>query len=229
MRRPSRSCPEGPFPAAHGKRAAAGYYDCPVDLCPRFVPVLARWLAPASATPRPRPSARSCEYAETVTIRCTQRLLKALRVPPRDLPDVPASDDDWYANLIWLDRRKCLLLTHAGTLFPLFVADLLAADLRQLGAVLERNARVALYDERLPVEALGDLDGGAPVLARTASRRILGVMSEDAYMCEQVVASEGGLDSTELLDLNRRLRRNLHSVEGGFATSLEVVHKRLTR
>jgi len=87
---------------------------------------------------------------------------------------------------IWLDRRRCLLLTHAGTLFSLFAADLLATELRQLGAVLERNARVALYDEGLPVEALGDLDGGAPVLARTASRRILGVMSEDAYMCEHV-------------------------------------------
>jgi uncharacterized protein DUF6933 len=33
------------------------------------------------------------------------------------LVDAPADDDDWYANLLWLDRRKCLLITHAGTLF----------------------------------------------------------------------------------------------------------------
>src|SRR5207247_415481 len=39
-------------------------------------------------------------------------------------------------NLLWLDRRKCLLLTHAGTLFPVFVADVRAADLRPPGSYI---------------------------------------------------------------------------------------------
>ena len=73
-----------------------------------------------------------------------------MRITPPELADVPATDDDWYANLLWFDRRKCLLLTHAGTLFPSFIADVLAADLRAPGELLERNARTALYDERLP-------------------------------------------------------------------------------
>lgn len=184
----------------------------------------------AGADPRgglPGPRAQSGAYAAAVTIRCTQRLLKAMRVPPRDLADVPASVDDWYANLLWFDRRKCLLLMHAGTLFPLLVADVLAADLRRLGDLLERNARTALYDERLPPHLLGDLDGGAPRITRTASRRILGVMNEDGYMCEHVISSEGGLKGADPLVLNRRLRRNLHSVEGGYATSLDAVQARL--
>jgi hypothetical protein len=30
----------------------------------------------------------------------------------------PAPDpEDWYANLLWFERRKCLLLTHSATLF----------------------------------------------------------------------------------------------------------------
>ncbi|MFN2615181.1 MAG: hypothetical protein ABR552_10255 [Actinomycetota bacterium] len=29
----------------------------------------------------------------------------------------------WYANLLWFDRRKCLLLTLAPTLFSVSVAD----------------------------------------------------------------------------------------------------------
>ena len=43
----------------------------------------------------------------------------------------PAPDaGDWYANLLWFDRRKCLLLTHAATLFSIFGAGVRAGDLR---------------------------------------------------------------------------------------------------
>lgn len=164
-----------------------------------------------------------------MTIRCTQRLLKAIRVPPRELADIPASDDDWYANLLWFNRRKCLLITHAGTLFPLFVADVSVADLRGLGELVERNARTALYDEALPADAFLSLDGADLRLARTASRRILGVMNEDADMCEYAIATAGGLDHANILELNRRLRRNLHSVEGGYGTWLDAIHARLAR
>lgn len=44
------------------------------------------------------------------------------------LTESPPSDDDWYLNLLWLDRRKCLLLAHAGTLFSVFVAGVRKAD-----------------------------------------------------------------------------------------------------
>lgn len=40
----------------------------------------------------------------------------------------PAPDpEDWYANLLWLDRRECLLLTHSATLFTIFEADMTAS------------------------------------------------------------------------------------------------------
>lgn len=152
-----------------------------------------------------------------------------MRVPPRELADIPVSADDWYANLLWSDRRKCLLITHAGTLFPLFVPDISAADLRSVGELVERNAQRALDDEALPPDALGSLDHSHLRLARTASRCILGVMNDDAYACEYAIDTAGGLDQTDVLELNRRLRRNLHRVEGGYATSLDTVHARLAR
>ncbi len=44
---------------------------------------------------------------------------------------VPAPDpEDWYANLLWFDRRKCLLLTHSATLFTIFEPDVTASGLR---------------------------------------------------------------------------------------------------
>lgn len=162
-----------------------------------------------------------------MTVRCTQRLLKAIRVPPRELVEVPVSADDWYANLLWFDRRMCLLITHASTLFPLFVPDVRATELRALGALVKRNAQRALRDEALPPDTLCNLEHADLRITRTASRRILGVMNEDAYTCEHAITTAGGLDQTDVRELNRRLRRNLHGVDGRYCTSLDAVHARL--
>jgi hypothetical protein len=56
-----------------------------------------------------------------VVLRCTAKVLNLLGARPTDLVRVEPSDDDWYANVLWLDRRKCLLLAQAGTLFSVFV------------------------------------------------------------------------------------------------------------
>jgi hypothetical protein len=46
-----------------------------------------------------------------VVVRCTRRLLDLLGGSAVTLTELPPSDDDWYANLLWIDRRKCVLLT----------------------------------------------------------------------------------------------------------------------
>src|SRR3972149_2635576 len=58
-------------------------------------------------------------------------------LPPAGPPPIGArapADDEWYLNLLWIERGKCLLLTHAGTLFRVFVADVRKADLLPIGA-----------------------------------------------------------------------------------------------
>ena len=87
---------------------------------------------------------------------------------------VEPADDDWYLNLLWFDRRKCLLLTHAGTTFSVFVPDVRKADLTPPGPFLVDAITTALDAEDLPRGALGDLDPVNVQLAKTASRRVLG-------------------------------------------------------
>jgi hypothetical protein len=101
-----------------------------------------------------------------VVVRCTGKLLNLLGQQRTSLVDAPSSDDDSYANLLWIDRRKCLLIMHAGTLFSLLVADIRVSDLRPF----ERH----------------DVD-----------------------------------------DLNRHLRRSLHTKNGDYRIPLELVHERL--
>ena len=64
-------------------------------------------------------------------LRCTKKLLTVIR--PRQLIDCTPDGEDWYANLLWLSGRKCLLLTHTATLFTALETDVRVADLHDPG------------------------------------------------------------------------------------------------
>lgn len=162
-------------------------------------------------------------------VRCTGKLLNLLGKQSVQLVEAPADDDDWYANLLWLDRRKCLLITHAGTLFSLFVADVRVSDLRLFERRIVDLLTGALHEEGLPSDALGRLDPGDVRLAKTASKHVLGVMNQIAFEIGWVTDRAGGLWSLDLADLNRHLHRRLHTKDGDYRIPLELVHQRLER
>jgi hypothetical protein len=56
-----------------------------------------------------------------VVVRCTKTMLDLLGREVT-LSEPAPSDDDWYLNVLWIDRQKGLLLTHCGTLFSVFRA-----------------------------------------------------------------------------------------------------------
>ena len=165
-------------------------------------------------------------YGRRVILRCTARLLALLDKDDVVLVDDPPSDDDWYTNLLWLDRRKCVLLTHAGTLFPVFIADVRKRDLQPPGPLLAARIEAAVADERLPADARGPVTPGNVRIARTASRRILGFMNDSALSCRYSIEQAGGLEHTNLDELNRSLRRQLHNRDG-YRQPLELVLDRL--
>lgn len=135
-------------------------------------------------------------------LRCTARLLALLGAPRNPSGGEPRSDD-WYANQLWIDRRKCLLVTHAGTLFAVFVPDIRAADLRRIGRI------------RVPrTDTFGVLDPDDLLLAKTADRSVLGCMNDLPQVCLAAVEHDGGVDKLDLAALHHRLQRNLSSARG---------------
>lgn len=62
-------------------------------------------------------------------LRCTNKLLAIIGPALADPAPAPHAED-WYTNLSWFDRRKCLLATHSGTLFTIFEANVTASGLR---------------------------------------------------------------------------------------------------
>jgi hypothetical protein len=137
-------------------------------------------------------------------------MLSLLGARPRDLVTIEPSDQDWYANLLWLDGRKCLLLAHAGTLFSVFVGDIRKADLLPIGPCVLRFIHKELEAESFPLDRLGALDSRNIALAKTESRTVLGYMNEMALFCEYAIDDAGGLARCNARELNRELRRQLH-------------------
>ena len=159
-----------------------------------------------------------------MVVRCTKKMLDLLGGRSLTLVDLAATDDDWYLNLLWIERRKCLLLTHSGTLFSVFRADIRSADLRPLGESLVDAIEGELRAEQLPLETFSALAPHSVLVAKTASRRTLGFMTEMA--AEIGDAAAGGLPACDIGALNRRLRRTLHN-RGGYVTPIELVEARL--
>ena len=95
-----------------------------------FADKIAEWVDHSNGRERPdlddaeAPALRSTN----VMLRCTKKLLDV--ICPEQLADAGARGSDWSGNLLVLDRRKCLLLTHADSLFTIFEPDVRAPDLR---------------------------------------------------------------------------------------------------
>jgi hypothetical protein len=146
-----------------------------------------------------------------VVLRCTKKLLAVIGPSTISKPAPAPDPEDWYANLLWFDQRKCLLLTHVRTLFTTFEAAITASDLRATGPLVSALIRRELLSEGLPADVFDQPDSETFVLAKTTDRSVLGCMNDMAFMCEHAISKSGGLSRTDLVALNRSLRRNINS------------------
>jgi hypothetical protein len=147
-----------------------------------------------------------------VMLRCTAKVLALLRVSEPAIGE--ACEQDWYAHLIRIDRRKCLLVTHAGTLFSVFMPNVTAAGLRPIGPPVVSAIQAALQAEHLPIDTLGELDPWQVAVAKTADRRILGTLNDLAFTTEHVIATTGGLARCDINALHHGLHRTINSITG---------------
>jgi hypothetical protein len=162
-----------------------------------------------------------------MVVRCTKKMLDLLGGRSVMLSEVPPTDDDWYLNLLWIDRQKCILLTHAGTLFSVFRAGVRSAGLRPLGSYLVAAIETELRAENLPADTLSELEPESVRLAKTASRSTLGFMNEMAFELRYLITDAGGLRRSDIDVLNQGLHRTLRN-RGEYVRPIELVARRLT-
>jgi hypothetical protein len=163
-----------------------------------------------------------------VIVRCTKKLLAVLGAGCVARPGPPPDSEDWYANLLWFDGRKCLLLTHAATLFSVFEPDVRAADLRVIHRLVTGLVERELRHEDLPSATFGNLRSQELTLAKTADRSVLGCMNDMAFLCEVAIAQAGGLAHCDQGELNKALHRNINSSRA-YRPPVELAAQRLVR
>lgn len=145
-----------------------------------------------------------------MVICCTTKLLKELGVKPTTVSG--ASDwgeglDIWFANLLRLDRHKCVLFTQAQTLFSFLVPGVRKADLVDFRGFFLSHLGETLGAEGLSVAALPGIDCDSCVVARTNNRSVLGSMNDLAVYCRCTIEAEGGLSHCDMARLQRQLNR----------------------
>jgi phosphoribosyl-ATP pyrophosphohydrolase len=145
-------------------------------------------------------------------IRCTQKLLRVIGIKKSDLID----DDPkfgylrtWYANLIWIDRRKCVLFTNEETLYSFLVTDVKKTDLSKIERLFVLNLRANLASEKFDSQVIDKVlkEYSEIVIAKTKSKSVLGSMNDLAFHCKFSVLRDGGVTACDIIGINQELNR----------------------
>ncbi len=135
-----------------------------------------------------------------LTLRCTRRLLVRLSASPRRELEVLAPTTrlgDWHANLLYRPGGQLVLLVSDRSLLPVLIAakpaeTIVPRFVEALGAMLRRlDVSGEVVSAELAKMAEVRID-------RTSSRRILGSMTDFAWLLDAYLTPGGSLEGAAL-------------------------------
>lgn len=145
-------------------------------------------------------------------IRCTKKLQKEMGLKATDLAEqesAPGLLGSWHANLLFIDRRKCVLFVNDRTLFNFIIPDVNSGQIRQLDTLFGDFLQCILaeegFSETLCRQILQEYETIG--FANTNNRSVLGSMNDLAFHYQFQIQREGGVNSAMvpsiIHDLNR--------------------------
>ena len=143
-------------------------------------------------------------------IRCTGKLQKEMGLKKSDLLDTEPPFSylgSWHANLIHIDRRKCVLFVNDKTLVNFITPDVSRAEIRNLNCLFKGYLRCVLADEGVIFPATEKIMSEYDEVgyAKTNSKSVLGSMSDLAFHYKYHIQEEGGVHSSAIPDIIRKL------------------------
>ena len=164
-----------------------------------------------------------------IQIRCTQKVVRELRLKEEDLCDVKQPTSllgNWYANLFILDRRKTLIFMSERTLLSFIIFGIKKDNIKDLPIVFHNGLRQLLFLEGLDNNVISNVtkDCREIELTKTTSRSLIGNLNDLVYLYKDSILTGGGLDSCDLdsiiKKINRTPQKNL-----GWANSAEIARE----
>jgi hypothetical protein len=147
-------------------------------------------------------------------IHCTQKLLKELDVPLIESDKIPSHTEglgNWYANLLRIDRRKCLLFTNEKTLYSFLIPKVLKNDLENIEEKFLISLSHNLQYEGFELDVINRVMQEYKEIgfAKTASMKVLGAMNQLKFEYEVLVLGKEGFENVKILKVNRDLNRTI--------------------
>ena len=144
---------------------------------------------------------------------CTKKFLSELKRNPGKEDPIIDSFWSWHANTFYIERRKCVLVTNDITLFTMFIPALKKPDFQSFNFIFGQQLFKNLLHEKIPRNQIETILAECEELQykKTNNRSVLGSMNELKFQLEYHIEAEGGLERTDIFELNHRLNRTIMS------------------
>lgn len=155
------------------------------------------------------PKLNEKELFDMALLRCTKKLLAELSPAIEGGVSKTTLLGDWHANLLRIERRKCVLFTNDEILLSVFVPLLKKADFQNLIAVFLENLIQILKFEGFDtiLEQVKEDYGDNLTYSPTNNRSVLGTMYDITRCLPFILVREGGLAKVDLLKINHEINR----------------------
>ncbi|MFQ5470191.1 MAG: hypothetical protein ACE5EH_07775 [Gammaproteobacteria bacterium] len=145
-------------------------------------------------------------------IRCTKKLQKEMGLKQSGLcVEGPRFSylGPWHANLIHIDRRKCVLFVNDKTLFNFIVPDVSRIQIRELDKLFKGYLSCVLSDDDFAEADRNRILSEYEEIgfANTNSKSVLGSMNDLAFHYKYHILEAGGVHSPAVPEIIRKLNR----------------------
>jgi hypothetical protein len=143
-------------------------------------------------------------------LRCTQKLLAELKKKPtEEEKSMENSFWSWHGNVFHIERRKCVLVTNDITRYAIFIPSLKRQYFESFHFVLGQNLFKNLLHEKISQRQIEAVlfESKNIKYGKTNNRSVLGTMNEQKNQLEYIVGAQGGLERTDVYELNHELNQ----------------------
>ena len=149
-------------------------------------------------------------------IRCTSKLIKEIGLTKDELADNASQDStlgEWYANLFFFQRKKCLIFTNVRTLFTFMSFGVNRAQIKNLGEIFRAGLGKTLLDEGFNGALIQRLIGECRDIqfGKTNNKSVLGAMNDHVINTKWLVWKDGGLGKCDIPHLMKQHNRTAFS------------------
>lgn len=116
---------------------------------------------------------------------------------------------NWYANLLRIDRRKCVIFTNEKTLYTFLIPKVLKANLKNMEEEFLISLSYNLQNEGFGLHVINTVMQEYQEIgfAKTMNKSVLGSMTDLAYQYEAQIMSRGGIGNIKILQINHIINR----------------------